>query len=336
MRKIWMLTASCLVAASLFGPAAFAQNPEAEAAAARAAAAAAAARTNAQVSPNDPLEKICRIGPRSREVEIQKMEPFKVFDNLYHVGPCYVSSWVLQTPQGDILFDTAQEPFVDMIEANIKKIGVDPHDIKYIIINHGHVDHFGGARGLQEFTGARVMATPEDWKMIEAFAGKPNNRDGNKPTEVPMRDMDVHEGDHLDLGDQHLIFHTAPGHTPGNLFVEGLALHDGGETYRGIWGGGGLGAPGLAGAEQGVKNAEKLNAVKGVQVYIMTHAWQDPNGYPGGGIHERAKKLASRKPGDPHPFVDPATWDARATRQLETARKVLAEEQAKAGAAKAN
>jgi hypothetical protein len=60
-----------------------------------------------------------------------------------------------------------------------------------------------------------------------------------------------------------------------------------------------------------VKNAEKLNAVKGVQVYIMTHAWQDPNGYPGGGIHERAKKLANRKPGDPHPFVDPATWDAR-------------------------
>ena len=130
MRKIWVLTASCLVAASLFGPAAFAQTPEAEAAAARAAAAAAAARANAQVSPNDPLEKTCRIGPRSREVEIQKMEPFKVFDNLYHVGPCYVSSWVLKTPQGDILFDTAQEPFVDMIEANIRKIGVDPHEIK--------------------------------------------------------------------------------------------------------------------------------------------------------------------------------------------------------------
>jgi hypothetical protein len=35
--------------------------------------------------------------------------------------------------------------------------------------------------------------------------------------------------------------------------------------------------------------------------------WQDPNGYPGRGIHERAKKLANRKPGDPHPFVDPAT-----------------------------
>jgi len=336
MRKVWMLTASCLMAASFIRPAAYAQNAEAEAAAARAAAAAAAARANAQTSPNDVLEKICRIGPRSREVEIQKIEPFKVFDNLYHVGPCYVSSWILTTPQGAIMFDTAQEPFVDLIEANIRKVGVNPRDIKYIVVNHGHVDHFGGAKRLQEFTGAHVVATPEDWKMIEAFAGRPNNRDAGKPTEVPKRDMEMREGDHLDLGDQHLIIHTAPGHTPGNLFVEGLVLRDGAQTYRGIWGGGGGGAPGLAGAEQGVKNAEKVNAVKGVQVYIQTHAWQDPNGYPGGGIHERAKKLANRKAGDPHPFVDPATWDARAKRQLETAKRVLAEEQAKAGATKAN
>ena len=126
------------------------------------------------------------------------------------------------------------------------------------------------------------------------------------------RDMEVHEGDHLDLGDQHLIIHTAPGHTPGNLFIEGLLLKDGNRTYKGIWGGGGVGAPGLEGAKQGVINAQKLNAVQGVQVYLMTHSWEPPDGYPGGGIHERAKLLATRKPGDPHPFVDAASWAAQA------------------------
>jgi len=64
MKRKLMLTASFLMAAGFIGPAAFAQNAEAEAAAARASAAAAQARANAQVSPNDPLEKICRIGPR--------------------------------------------------------------------------------------------------------------------------------------------------------------------------------------------------------------------------------------------------------------------------------
>src|SRR5258708_5100053 len=167
MRKIWMATASCLMAASFIGPAAFAQNAEAEAAAARASAAAAAARANAQVSANDTLEKICRIGPRWREVEIQKIEPFKAFDNLYHVGPCYMDSWVLTTPQGDILFDTAQEPFVDLIEANIKKGGANPRGIKYIIINHGHTHHFGVAspgwnapRSRARCTGRRPVSRP--------------------------------------------------------------------------------------------------------------------------------------------------------------------------------
>src|SRR4029453_18250311 len=150
----------------------------------------------------EPVSKTCREGPRSREVDIQKIEPFKVFDNLYHVGPCYVTSWVLTTPQGHIMFDTAQEPFVGLIEENMKKVGINPRDIKYIVVNHGHTDHFGGAKRLQELTGARVVATPQDWKMIEETAGKPNNRDSGKPTDVPKRDMEVNEGDHLNLGDQ--------------------------------------------------------------------------------------------------------------------------------------
>jgi len=283
---------------------------------------------------DEPISKTCREGPRERETEIQKIEPFKVFDNLYHVGPCYVSAWILTTPQGDIMFDSAQEPFVDKVIDNIKKVGVKLGDIKYIIINHGHIDHAGGAARLKEFTGARVVAAPEDWSMIEALNGRPNNRDAGKATATPKRDMEVREGDHLDLGDQHLIIHTAPGHTPGNLFIEGLLLKDGAQTYKGIWGGGGVGAPGLEGAKQGVINAQKLMAVRGVQVYLMTHSWQPPDGYPGGGILERAKLLAARKPGDPHPFVDPASWEARAKQSLETEKKVLAQEQAKAAAAK--
>ena len=310
MKRILMMTATCLMAVALSDDLVKAQPVD------------------------EPVSKTCREGPRAREIEIQKIEPFKVFDNLYHVGPCYVSAWILTTPQGDIMFDSAQEPFVDKVMDNIKKVGVNLRDIKYIIINHGHIDHAGGAARLKEFTGARVVATPEDWTMIEAQNGRPNNRDAGKSTVTPKRDMEVHEGDHLDLGDQHLIIHTAPGHTPGNLFIEGLLLKDGVQTYKGIWGGGGAGAPGLEGAKQGVINAQKLNAVRGVQVYLMTHSWQPPDGYPGGGILERAKLLATRKPGDPHPFVDPASWEARAKRSLETAQRVLAQEQAKAAAPK--
>jgi len=73
--------------------------------------------------------------------------------------------------------------------------------------------------------------------------------------------MVVKEGDELDLGDQHLIIHTAPGHTPGVMFVEGIVLKDRAVTYKGIWGGGGAGSPGSPGAT-GYRDANRLIAAQ--------------------------------------------------------------------------
>jgi metallo-beta-lactamase class B len=310
-RKVLMLTASCLMAAMLNAD--FATTAVAQA-------------------PGEPVSKTCREGPRSREVEIQKIEPFKVFDNLYHVGPCYVSVWILTTPQGDIMFDTTQEPFVDKTIENIKKVGVNLRDIKYILVNHGHLDHVGGAARFQELTGAKVYAVEGDWPMIEELQGKPGTRDPDKkPNRMPKRDVVVHEGDKLDLGDQHLTLHTAPGHTPGVMVVEGIVLHEGGKDYKAIWGGGAGGGPGLAGAQQGIKNTNMMASIKGIQVNMQTHAWQPPNGAPGGGIHERKVLLASRKAGDPNPFVDDVSvYENRVKRAQENAAKTLAAEEAKA------
>ena len=77
----------------------------------------------------EPLSKTYRV-TRANDVEFQKIEPFKVFDNLYDVGPGYVSVWLLTTPDGNILFDTAQEPYVDFVIGNIRKVGVDPRSIR--------------------------------------------------------------------------------------------------------------------------------------------------------------------------------------------------------------
>ena len=289
--------------------------------------AAAAAQTAAE-----PLSKTCRV-TRADDVELQKIEPFKVFDNLYYVGPCYVSVWLVTTPQGHILFDSAQEPFVDHVIANIKKVGINLRDIKYIILSHGHLDHVGGAARLQELTGARVVAVAEDWKMIEALNGRTSRRDP-KPNRTPKRDMVVKDGETLTLGNQTLKFHQLPGHTPGVLMTEGITVYDGKTSYKAVVPAGAAGGDGLAGAEQGVKNANKLASIQGVQVNLQIHSWAEPDGYPGGGVLERAARLKNRKPGEPHPFVDPATWNQRAKAAQEGAAKTLAAERAKASASK--
>jgi metallo-beta-lactamase class B len=282
-----------------------------------------------QTSVVEPLSKTYRI-TRATDVEFQKIEPFKVFDNLYYVGPGYVSVWLLTTPEGNILFDSAQEPYVDHVINNIRKVGIDPKSIRYIILSHGHLDHVGGAAKIQEASGARVVAAEEDWKMIEQVGGRPG-RAGGPPPRVPKRDMVVKEADTLTLGGQTLKFHLTPGHTPGVLTTEGITVHDGSTPYKAIvWGGAGY-RGGLAEAEESVKSANKVAQIQGVQVNLQIHSWGGDSGYPGGGVLERGMMLKSRKPGDPHPFVDPATFTQWVKRTQDGAMKAVQEERQKAG-----
>jgi metallo-beta-lactamase class B len=285
-------------------------------------------RAAAEQVPNaEPLSKTYRV-TRAKDVEFQKIAPFKVFDNLYYVGPGYVSVWLLTTPQGDILFDSAQEPYVDHVIANIRKVGVDLKDIKYILLSHGHLDHFGGAARIQELSGARVGAVEEDWKMIEEVGSRPS-RDGSPPPRVPKRDMVFKEGDTLVLGDQTLKFHQHPGHTPGVLSTEGITVYDGGKPYKAfVWGGSGY-RGGVAEATQAVGSATRIARIQDIQVNLQIHSWGG-RPYPGGGVLERSQKLPSRKPGDPHPFVDPDAWTLWVRQSQEAAVKDLAAELRKA------
>ena len=100
-------------------------------------------------------------GSRRNDVEYQKVAPFKVFDNLYYVGPGFVSVWLITTTDGLIVIDGAQEPYVDHVIDSIRKVGFDPKNIRYLLVTHGHLDHFGGVARLQALSGARVATLEE-------------------------------------------------------------------------------------------------------------------------------------------------------------------------------
>ena len=83
---------------------------------------------------------------------MQKVEPLKVFDNLYYVGFEQVGTWTLDTGAGLILFDTLNNPqeAETVLVPGLKQLGLDPANIKYIVLSHGHADHYGGAPYFQE------------------------------------------------------------------------------------------------------------------------------------------------------------------------------------------
>ena len=68
------------------------------------------------------------------------IEPTRVFDNLYFIGMTSQNAWAITTSAGIILIDTmnSTEEARDVLVPSMKKVGLDPAQIKFIVISHGH------------------------------------------------------------------------------------------------------------------------------------------------------------------------------------------------------
>lgn len=139
-------------------------------------------------------------------------KPYKVFDNLYFIGTRIHSAWALTTSGGiiviDTLFDYAIEP--EMVEG-LTTLGLNPRDVKYVLVSHAHGDHDQGAALLQSRYGAKVVMGTADWDATL-------QRATTAPGGVPKRDVAVGpEGLKLTLGDTTVDVIATPGHTAGTL-----------------------------------------------------------------------------------------------------------------------
>ena len=158
--------------------------------------------------------------------------PYKVFDNLYFIGTRIHSAWALTTSDGiiviDTLFDYAIEP--EMVEG-LTALGLDPRNIKYVVISHAHGDHDQGAALLQSRYGAKVVMGEADWDSTL-------QRAATAPGGVPKRDIAVGPGGlKLKLGDTTVDIIATPGHTPGTLSYF-FPVKDGSRTLTVAYAGG--------------------------------------------------------------------------------------------------
>ena len=136
-------------------------------------------------------------------------EPAKVFDNLYFVGGKIHSAWALKTNDGIILLDTIYTyNSEELILGGMKKLGLDPKDIKYLLVTHAHQDHIGGAELIQTRYGARVAMSEPDWTLVERVPNRFR-------TMAPKRDIVATDGMKITLGESTVTTWFTPGHTDG-------------------------------------------------------------------------------------------------------------------------
>jgi metallo-beta-lactamase class B len=218
-------------------------------------------------------------------------DPAKVFDNLYYVGMTEYSAWAVTTSEGIIVIDAIFDYSVeDEVADGLTALGLDPADIKYVVISHAHLDHVGGAKYLQERFGARVLMGAADWDLL----------DQQNPSWKPTRDIVVTDGYELTLGDTTLTFYLTPGHTEGTISTL-VPVRDNGQRHlAAAWGGTAFNfGPNRERLQMYARSAERFGDIvraAGADVLIANHTNFD-------GTKTKLPALARRGPGDPHPYV---------------------------------
>jgi metallo-beta-lactamase class B len=213
----------------------------------------------------------------------------QVFDNLYMLTTKANSAWVVKTSAGIILIDTlygyaAQDEIVD----GMKKLGLDPADIKYIVVSHAHGDHDGAVKFLQDTYHPHVILAPKDWELAAQQANPYTH------------DMDATDGQKLTLGDTTITIYFTPGHTGGTLSFL-VPVKDHGAPHVAMeWGGTALsGSTSKEMLQSYISNAARFQDIaggSGADVIIGNHTEYND-------ALARLEQTKARKPGEPNPWV---------------------------------
>ena len=219
------------------------------------------------------------------------LEPKKAFDDVYWMGTRGESAWLLTSDDGYILYDTARVyDAEDVLVGGMKKLGLDPAKVKYVIVSHGHLGESGGAYLFQSRYGARIVTA--DWDLIEGSVN-------GYPTGKPRRDIMPTDGMKITVGDRSVTLYLTPGHTPGT--ISGIfQVHDRGKPLTVVYSGGTeFNFPNdVAHFDQylaSVRRQASLAREAGATVIINNQSQFN-------GAADRLRMLADRKDGERHPL----------------------------------
>ena len=202
-----------------------------------------------------------------------------------------MAAWAITTSEGIILIDSTYDYSVeDEIVNGLKKLGLDPAKIKYVVVTHAHGDHFAGSKYLQDHYGPRIILSAQDWNFM----------DGQNSASKPKRDMIATDGQKLTLGDTTITFYVTPGHTPGTVSLL-VPVKDGGRPHlAAMWGGVTFNFQRTPEAFRiYINSAQRFSDIISkapVDVVLSNHPTFDKT-------LDRIEALKARKPGDAHPFI---------------------------------
>jgi metallo-beta-lactamase class B len=263
---------------------------------------------------------------------INPFPPHRVMGNLYYVGSEGLASYLITTPNGNILINSSLEQSVPLIQASIEKLGFKFSDTKILLISHAHWDHCAGSAKIIQMTGAKYMVLDADVPVVES-GGKKDFRYGNDAsTFYPPAKVDrvLHDGDEVKLGNAVLVAHKTAGHTKGcTTWTMKVRDDKTGTTYNAVI----VGSPNVNPGYKLVNNAEypqiaqdyehEFAVLKALPCDIFLGAH--------GAYYDMAAKYPKLNAAGENPFIDPAGYKAYIADRESAFKEELAKQQARAG-----
>lgn len=238
-----------------------------------------------------------------------RVEPFRIFGDLYFVGDRKACPHLIDTGDGLILIDTGYGNEMAYLFENIRTLGFRVEDVKIIIHSHGHYDHFGATEAIRNLSGAKVYMSKADTDMLRQMPERGLTHFSCVPgASIPWPDVELEDGDHVVLGNTDITCVLSPGHTPGTLSFFFDMTQDGRTLRVGYLGGAGLmtmtkpfcGWYGLP-MDLGERMLETIDKLWNQKVDIVL------GNHPGQNNTLGKRQYMVENPGS-NPFVNPACW----------------------------
>lgn len=236
-----------------------------------------------------------------------KLPAVRVFGNLYFVGNQDGASWLVDTEEGLLLFDTNYPTADALLLDSIWSLGFDPRKIIAIFHTHGHFDHFGATDLIQNLSGAKTYLGVGDAEMFRDRPELAMIHDSREAwLEIFTPDVEVHDGDIFTFGSTTVRAMAAPGHSQGATHYF-ITVSDGEKTLTaGLNGGAGLNTLCVDFREQYQLDWREdfLESIhrsleETADIFLGNHTGQNHT-------QEKIQRLQE----DPMAFVDPAEWTA--------------------------
>ena len=236
--------------------------------------------------------------------------PFRIMNNLYYVGDRFVCAHLIDTGDGLILFDAGYSHTAELQLRSIRALGFDPADIRYLILSHGHFDHFGACNTFRQRFGVKSFLSRPDYDMLKtAPAATLMELNADPHAELPVIDHAFEDGEIIRLGNTQIECVLSPGHSPGTTSFF-FGIEENGTVYKvGYFGGTGFltlykdylqqySLP--LSLQQSFKETLRMLRFREVDIPLGNHP-------PQNATFEKMRALEQHC--DQNPFVAPSEWN---------------------------